>query len=151
MAVPRAVARDLRRTAAAISKIGDEAVARAAETAVSEGAAVGGRFGRRTLTVVVRDVSNSGGVASATVAGRTAGAWSIKSYGRRGGYTVRPVGRRRRRALDLRGAGTDRTAYARTSPGRTAGDDRWRRWIADPLADTFSDVVDELVADAVEG
>lgn len=147
MATPRAVARDMRATATRISKLTDPIVADAATFAVDQGADVGGRFGRRSLTVVVRSSSNRRGRSSVTVAGRTAGAWSIKSYGRRGGYTVRP---RRRRALDLRAAGIER-AVASAQPRSTSGDDRWRRYIADPTIDEFVEHAEQLVADAVKG
>lgn len=158
MATPRAVARNLRRTATQVARIADTAVAEVAEEAVNLGASVGGRFGgrrgRSRLTVGVRDVRNRRGVSSATIAGETAGAWSIKSYGRRGGYTVRPRQRNGRRAVNLRGAGVSAggrriTASRATSPGRMAGDDRWSRLIAEPSAERFEQLAGELLTEAV--
>lgn len=159
MATPRAVARDLRQTANRIARIPDQAVADAATYGVETGATVGGRFGSRRgrpLTVVVRSTSRRRGVSTATIAGKTAGAWSIKSYGRRGGYTVRPNPRRRRRALNVRQAGVSvggrrLSAIASVRPGGTRGDDRWNRLVADPTREAFGDLVDDLVTEAVEG
>lgn len=156
MATPRRVAADLKRTAAKLAKITDPIVAGAADVAIANGLAAGGRFagrsggrGGRPLTVVIRSQSNRKGSSQATVAGKTAGAWSIKSYGRTGGYTVRPSRRRRRRALDLRRAGTTATAAASTVPGSTTGDDRWNRLVVEPTRDAIRplalDLIDEVI------
>ena len=159
MATPRKVARDLRQTATRIARISDAAVADAATVAVELGAGVGGRFGSRRgapLTVVVRSVSNARNTSTATVGGKPAGAWSIKSYGRRGGYTVRPRRRSRRQALNVRAAGINAggrtlSAIASTRPGATSGDDRWNRYIREPIADQFTVIAEDLAADAVGG
>lgn len=148
------MARDLRRTASQLARVVDPIVSDAAAYGVELGAAVGGRFAgsRRPLTVKVRDVSNRNASSSATIAGETAGAWSIKSYGRTGGYTVRPRRQRRRRALDLRAAGTRATAAAAVTVRRaTTGDDRWRRRVAEPVADRFAELGAEHVARVVNG
>lgn len=147
MAPPRAVARDLRRSATRISKLTDPIVAAAAEFAVEQ-SSVGGTFRGRPVGVVVRSTSNRRGASSATVAGKSAGAWTIKSYGRRGGYEVRP---RRRRILDLRRAGLSTTAATITRPGSTPGDDRWRRRVAEPTAERFVTVAREQLTAALKG
>lgn len=143
MGAPRAVARDLRRTATRIEKLVDPIVADTATFAVEAGAG-GGSFGRRRLIVVVRSSSNRKGRSTATVAGKTAGGWTIQSYGRTGGYTVRP---RRRRNLDLRRAGYGAAMTAR--PRSTRGDDRWNRLVADPTRTALVDTARRSLAEAV--
>lgn len=147
MAPPRAVARDLRRSATRIAKLADPIVADAAEYAVEQ-SGVGGSFRRNPLRVVVRSSSNRRGRSSVTVAGKPAGAWSIKSHGRRGGYEVRP---RRGRVLDLRRAGLSTTAATITRPASTRGDDRWQRLVADPTRTRFVEVARRHLSDAIEG
>lgn len=150
MATPRAVARGLRRSATKIAALPDPIVAEAAARAVELGADSGGSIARsrRPLTVEVSATTRRRGDVSATVRGVTTGGWSLKSYGRRGGYPIRP---RRRGVLDLRDARTEATA-ARSAiqSGSTPGDDRWRRSVADPITDELSVIAEEQVADALE-
>lgn len=155
MATPRAVARDLRRSATRIAKLTDPIVADAATFAVERGAEVGGTFGRKRLAVVVRSQSNRRGQSTVTVGGKPAGAWTIKTAGRRGGYLVAA---KRRRALDLRAYPVNTgpgqrltTAVASVTVGATAGDDRWRRLVAEPTVAQFAVIGRERLADAVEG
>lgn len=89
MPQPARVSKGLRSTATQIAKIPDAAIADAVEDIVAFAQQTGGTFGRRrsklTATAKVRGGKNN---RTAEIRGRTAGAWTIKSYGR-DGMTVR--------------------------------------------------------------
>ena len=73
------------------------------------------------LTSRVRSKRDSGDTANTVLAGVPAGAWSIKSYGRRGGYEIRP---RLRQAMKLSGAANVFFSHV-TIHAPTSGDGRW--------------------------
>jgi len=109
---------------------------------------VGGRMlvrGRVVqLTTQVRSQRTTGDGAKAVLAGTPAGAWSIKSYGRRGGYEIRP---RRRQALKLSNAANVFFSHV-TIHTATKGDGRWDRLVADAdvqLFETASALVDRSI------
>ena len=150
MATPRYVARELSKTARTIARIGNDTVTEAAAQGVELAIDAGGRFGRRPLTGDVVDVSNRKGVSRATLIGRSAGGWAIKSHGRRGGYPIRPrAGRGTRRVLDLRYAGTTRTAAASATGSATYGDNRWNNRVADPMRDRYADIARAELSEAL--
>ena len=143
MAVPRTVARDLRRTASKLARVRDDAVRESATSVIESATSIGGRMRGRTLTAYVKSTTNRGDASTVVVAGKPAGWWAIKSYGRRGGYDSRPRGDK---PLDLRTAGTGETSAAWSVHVATAthGDGRWDRVIE--AADTATvDAVTRLV------
>ena len=96
------------------------------------------------LTTQVRSQRTSDDTAKAVLAGTPAGAWSIKSYGRRGGYEIRP---RRRQALKLSNAANVFFSHV-TIHTATSGDGRWDRLVADAdeqLFETASALVDRSI------
>lgn len=92
----------------------------------------GGRVGR---------AATGGATGAVVVVGTPAGGWSIKSYGRRGGYDVKP---RRRQALSLSAYIAD-GVFASAHIGRgTTGDRRWDRLVEEANV-KFPDVVASLI------
>jgi len=92
------------------------------------------------LTTKVRSRRDSDDRASVVLAGKPAGAWSIKSYGRRGGYEIRP---RRRQALRLSGQVNAVFSHV-TIHTATKGDGRWDR-LVDEADEYLFETVDDLV------
>lgn len=123
MATSRLVAKKLRQTATKLSKIVDDGVRETAEFAVDEAIRTGGTMKGYGLLAEITKISNRGGTSTATVAGFPSGFWSIKSYGRAGGYTIRAKGDRPL-ALGADGAGPA-AAWGATQSGPTSGDGRW--------------------------
>jgi len=99
---------------------------------------VNGRVVKLTSKVRSKRVTDDG--ADAVLAGVPAGAWSIKSYGRRGGYEIRP---RLKQAMKL--SGRINAVYSHvTIHTPTKGDGRWDRLVADADAVLFK-TTDALV------
>lgn len=140
------VSKSLRATATKLARVRDETVREAAQGAVEEAINLGGSMKGYTLYGEVTKVTNKGNVSTATVEGVPSGFWSIKSYGRRGGYTIRSGGKR---PLNLRGAGTPRSAAESVKMGgRTRGDKRWDR-VIDRTAELSAQVWVKRVEKAV--
>jgi len=85
------------------------------------------------LTSKVRSKSVTDGGADAVLAGVPAGAWSIKSYGRRGGYEIRP---RLKQAMRLSGRINAVFSHV-TIRTPTTGDGRWDLLVADADVQLF--------------
>ena len=104
------------------------------------------RVGRRVvkLTTKVRSKRVTDDTANTVLAGVPAGAWSIKSYGRRGGYEIRP---RLKQAMKLSGAANVFFSHV-TIHNATKGDGRWDRLVDDAddhLFRTASAMVDRSI------
>lgn len=96
------------------------------------------------LTTKVRSKRVTDDTANTVLAGVPAGAWSIKSYGRRGGYEIRP---RLRQAMKLSGAANVFFSHV-TIHTATTGDGRWDRLVDDAdvqLFKTASAMVDRSI------
>ena len=127
-----------------------------ARLTLDEASRLGGRFAGRPLYAEVVQKRTSRGRSTVLLWAKPAGAWSIKTYGRRGGYVVRPrgrarLGRRGRVALRIPGAPSGFAASA--SPSATRGDGRWDdvvRNVTDELPAGVAELVDEAL-DAGEG
>lgn len=128
-----------------IESIPDDAVQALVRWFIPRSEEIGGTFRLyghdKSLSSRIRTRSSRGKVANTVLGGTPATAWSIKSFGRRGGYDVRP---RRRLALEVGGL-----FFAHVRVDRaTTGDHRWDKLVDE--ADTrFPDVVAELLDDAV--
>lgn len=147
MAVPRAVARDLKRTATRIAKIRDSTVAAGAEFAVGEASRIGGTMKGYDLYAVVSKISNRGTTSTATVEGVPSGFWAIKTYGRRNGYTIRG----RTGPLDLRSdARSPAAAFGVTMRTATTGDGRWDD-VIESVAEHTAGVFVEQLDGALDG
>lgn len=150
MAVPRDVARSLRRSATKLAQVPNAVVVDLAETTIDEAGRAGGRFfgGRARLIAEVVERRTARGTSTVTVWGKPAGAWAIKSHGRRGGYRIAP----RRRRLGRRGAGVIRVGTlgyaAHVTAGPARGDRRWER-VVDRVADRAGDDLVDAVRQAV--
>ena len=104
------------------------------------------RVGRRAvkLTTKVRSKRVGDDGANAVLAGVPAGFWSIKSYGRRGGYEIRP---RLKQAMKLSNAANVFFSHV-TIHTATKGDGRWDLLVdqADAyLEETASALVDRSI------
>lgn len=137
-------AANMRSLSRQLEKVPDQAVAELVKWFVPRSEQVGGKmlwFGRvRQLSSRMRQPRKGQGSSSVVVGGTPASCWSIKSYGRRGGYTVRP---RRRKALKL--GGVANVFFAEVHVGRpTTGDGRWDRLVLEADA-KFPDVVANLI------
>lgn len=151
MSTPRAVSRNLKRTAGRIARIRSDGVAEAAAAAVERAAEVGGtfRFGSSRpyrMYGSVTKISNRGDTSTAIVHGVPTGAWSIKSNGRRGGYDVRA---RDGGPLDLRGVQDPSGPRSVHIAASVRGDGRWSRVVGD-TADGFGDLMELLVEEAID-
>lgn len=132
-----------------IEKIPDASVADLVRWFIPRSEEIGGRFvlygHAKQLSSRIRTRSSRGKVASTLLAGTPATGWSIKSYGRKGGYSITP---RRRLALRLSafaaGAYFERVHIDRA----TTGDKRWDKLVNEADA-KFPDVVADLVDGAV--
>lgn len=152
MAAPRSVAASLRKSARRLEAVPDTAVADAARLTIDEAVALGGRFGRGHLFAEAVERRRRKGRSSVLMWAKPAGAWSIKSYGRRGGYLVAPrsrrLGRRGRSVLRVPGSPTGFAAHTR--PGASSGDRRWDR-VVEVVSAEFDDLVGEQVGAAIDG
>lgn len=139
MAPPRKVAARLRQTARKVAAITDDAVQDAATFVIERATETGGDFRWGPLGARIARSSNRGGRSTVTVIGDPPGAWSIKSYGRRGGYRIRS---RRGGPVDLRRAGIPgvRAAWY-ADMVRAYGDNRWERLVREPARDEFRALV----------
>ena len=128
MALPKVEAKRLRATAVKLAKVRDDTVRDAAQFAVETAISVGGSMKGYSLMAEVTKVTNKGNTSTATVEGVPSGFWSIKTYGRRGGYTIRAQGDG---VLNLRADPTAPSAVKSvTMGGPTPGDGRWDRVIS---------------------
>jgi len=148
MSSPRGVARELKATAAKVARVPAAVATDAARTAVDTADQLGGRMknGER-LTADIGRVRSARSTTEVTVEGDPPGAWSIKSYGRRGNYTVRTG-----RVLDLRGAGGGAPSAARSAHIKRAatGDGRWDR-VIDAAAEQAARALDTEMKAALDG
>lgn len=131
-----------------LEKIPDEAVRELVAWFVPRSEKVGGRmrwFGRNVkLTTKIRSKKKRTDTSTVVLAGFPAACWSIKSYGRRGGYPVRQT---RANPIPARSG----LRLATVAPGAwfivktpTTGDKRWDKLVAE--ADRkFPDVVAGLI------
>jgi len=85
------------------------------------------------LTTRVRSKRVVDGDANTVLAGFPAGCWSIKSYGRRGGYEIRP---RLKQAMKLSNAANVFYSHV-TIHAATKGDGRWDRLVDDADAELY--------------
>jgi hypothetical protein len=132
-----------------LGKVPDQSVIELMRWMVPRSEQLGGRmmwFGkRRKLTVKPKKRRKGQSTTSVIIGGVPASCWSIKSYGRKGNYDVRP---RTKQALSLKGfAPGVHFAHVHIQSG-TNGDRRWDRLMAE-LDIRFVDVVDDLVEQAV--
>lgn len=139
-------AANMRALARQLESIPDESVAELVRWFVPRSEQVGGRIQLRgrtyKLSSRIRSRRHRGSANTVILGGTPAGAWAIKSYGRRGGYIVRP---RRREALKLSAFAPGVFFAHVTVRSSTGGDRRWDRLVAE--ADVkFPDVVAELVS-----
>jgi hypothetical protein len=128
-----------------LEKVPDAAVADLVRWFVPRSEKVGGRivmFGRRfQLSSKVKRRRRNQSTNTEVIGGTPAAAWSIKSYGRTGGYPVRPRGKA---ALKLSSFAPGVYFEHVTVKRGTAGDRRWDRLVAE--ADRkFPDVVAEHI------
>ena len=132
-----------------VAKIPDESVAALVEWFVHRAEEVGGTFvlygHKQQMSARIRSRKSRGRMASTFLAGTPATAWSIKSFGRRGEYVVRP---RARAALSLRAFAPGVMWEHVTVHRETHGDGRWERLIMEADA-KFPDVVADFVDRAV--
>jgi len=132
-----------------IESIPDAAVQELVRWFVPRSEEIGGTFRLyghdKRLSSRVRTRSSRGKVANTLLGGTPATGWSIKSFGRRGQYDVRP-----RRALALKLSSFSGGAYfERVHVSRaTTGDNRWQQ-LVDEASTKFPTVVAELVDSAV--
>jgi hypothetical protein len=129
-----------------LKKVPDESVTELVRWMVPRSEQLGGRmlwFGKnRKLTIKIKKRWKKQASNIAIVAGVPVSCWSIKSYGRKGGYDVRP---KTKQALSLRGyAPGVYFAHSVHVQSGTAGDRRWDRLIAEARV-RFPDIVGDLV------
>jgi hypothetical protein len=141
-------AANMRTLARQLEQVPDQAVAELVRWFVPRSEAVGGKmrwFNRVVqLSSRLRTPRRGRGSSSVIVHGSPASCWSIKSYGRKGGYTVRPT---RRKALHL--GALSNVFFAEVHIGRgTNGDRRWDRLVTE-ADQKFPDVVADVVSKRV--
>jgi hypothetical protein len=128
-----------------LEKVPDEAVAELVRWMIPRSEQIGGRmlwFGKRVkLTVRRKKIKKDQDSSSVTLVGVPISCWSIKSYGRRGGYDVKP---KRKEALSLKGFAPGVFFAHVTVRSGTNGDRRWDRLVGEAEA-RFPDVVGDLV------
>ena len=132
-----------------ISAIPDDSVQALVRWFVPRSEQIGGRFKLyghdKALTSRIRTRSSRGKMASTVLAGTPATGWSIKSYGRRGGYTVHT---RTKQALSIGGVSSG-LAFDNVRIDRaTSGDHRWDKLVDEANA-KFPDVIAELIDSVV--
>ena len=128
-----------------IAAIPDDSVQALVAWFIPRSEQIGGRFNLygtgKLLSSRIRTRSARGRVASTLLAGTPATAWSIKSYGRKGGYTVHT---RRKLALSIGGLSSG-LAFDNVHIDRaTSGDGRWDKLVDEANA-KFPDVIAELI------
>lgn len=127
-----------------LQQVPDEAVAELVRWFVPRSEEIGGKmrwFNRVVqLSSRMRSPKSGRGSSSVILNGSPAACWSIKSYGRRGGYTVRPT---RRKALHL-GAVSNVFFSEVTIHSATSGDGRWDRLVTE-ADQKFPDVTAALI------
>jgi len=133
-----------------VAKIPDAGVADLVTWFVQRAEEVGGTFrfagGRPVrLSARIKSKQSRGSTATTVLGGTPAAAWSIKSYGRRGGYQIAP---RRREALSIGAVAGGAVFEHVTVRHKTSGDRRWDA-LVDAANDRFPDVVAELVDGSV--
>jgi hypothetical protein len=125
-----------------LEKVPDEAVRDLVRWFVPRSEQIGGRgrwFGRNVkLSSKIKKRSKRDTANTVVLQGTPAALWSIKSYGRRGNYTVRV---RRADALHLPSGAVFDVVHIKTP---TKGDRRWDR-LVDEANDRFVDVVARVV------
>jgi hypothetical protein len=116
-------AADLRSVARQLANVPDDAAAELVRWMVPRSKQIGGRmmwFGKNVqLAARPKRPRHDRDQTTVTVVGVPISCWSIKSYGRKGGYDVKP---KRKEALALKGFAPG---------GSTSGDRRWDRLIAE--------------------
>jgi hypothetical protein len=139
-------AANMRALSRQLEKIPDESVKELVRWFVPRSEKIGGkiRFKGRTyqLSSRIRKRKAHHSTSAVVLGGTPAGAWSIKSYGRRGDYDVQP---RNKKAIALLSSTVEGAQFARVhiaSP--TTGDQRWDRLVAE-ANNKFPDVVADLV------
>lgn len=140
-------AANMRALSRQLEKVPDEAVADLVRWFVPRAQTVGGRmrFGNgRTvrLSAKIKKRRRHQSTNTVVVGGTPPAAWSIKSYGRTGGYPVRA---RRAEALALRSFAPGVFFKQVTVKRGTSGDRRWDR-LVDEADARFPDVVADVVA-----
>lgn len=153
MPTPRQAAKNLDKVAKKLSTLGEPIVAEAAGFAVERAVASGGSF-LKGRYVLIAELDKKGtktrkGRSEALVLGSPPGFWSMKSYGRTGGYRVEP---KRSPRVDLRAAPVSRpgtrspaTAFKFVEPGPTTGDNRWNEKVVDATADEYLEIAGRIV------
>lgn len=138
MPTPRDVSRSLKRTATQLAKVPDVGIAAVADEVTNEALTVGGRFGSRRGRPLIAEARTRGGKRNRTVTvfGRPAGAWVVKTFGRK---AVRPV---TKKALLIRSTGD----FAMSA--RAAGPIARQSW--DRVVEHANEIAPELVALEVE-
>lgn len=132
-----------------VENIPDASVADLVRWFVPRSEEIGGRFRlyghEMQLSSRIRSRSSRSKMSTTRLAGTPATGWSIKSYGRKGNYDVRP---RRAFALHI-GGFAEGAFFERVHIDRaTSGDGRWDKLVAE--ADLrFPDVVADLVDGAL--
>jgi hypothetical protein len=128
-----------------LEKVPDEAVAELVRWFVPRSQEVGGRmlwFGKRVqLTSRIKKPKKGQNSSSLFLVGTPVSCWSIKSYGRRGEYAVKP---RRKQALSIKAFAPGAFFEHVTVHSSTTGDFRWDR-LVDEANVKFPDVVAQLV------
>lgn len=144
-------AANMRALARQLESLPDESVKELVRWFVPRSEQIGGRirFKGRTYQLSSRirsrkgqRASRAGSTNSVVVGGTPAGAWAIKSYGRRGNYDVRP---RRKEAIALLSSTVPGAQFASVHiASGTTGDNRWNRLVDEANA-KFPDVVADLI------
>jgi hypothetical protein len=128
-----------------LGRVPDQAVTDLLEWMVPRSQQIGGRmmwFGKkRRLTIKVKKRRKAQRANVAVIQGVPVSCWSIKSYGRRGDYWVRP---RRAEALSIKGAAPGVMFEQIHIQRGTSGDRRWNRLVAEAQI-RFPDIVGGLV------
>jgi hypothetical protein len=125
-------AADLRSVARQLANVPDDAAAELVRWMVPRSKQIGGRmmwFGKNVqLAARPKRPRHDRDQTTVTVVGVPISCWSIKSYGRKGGYDVKP---KRKEALALKGFAPGVFFAHVTVQRSTSGDRRWDRLIAE--------------------
>lgn len=141
MPTPRNVSRSLRKTATQLAKIPDVAIAEIADDVTARAIDIGGTFGGRRRRPLIAEARVRGGKRTRTVEvfGRPAGAWVIKTFGRR---AVRPV---RRMALRIGATGEYRASAGPAGPVRRQSWDRVVEYANERAPELVAEEVEEVI------
>lgn len=152
MPTPTQAAKSLKRTAKKLSTLHEPIVAEAAGFAVERALGAGGTFlkGRYVLIAELdrKGTRSKKGRSEAVVLGSPPGFWSMKSYGRRGGYEAGPS---RSKRINLRAAPVSRpgtspaTAFKYVTPGPTQGDNRWNVKVVDATEEEYLELAGRIL------